>query len=541
MNLGFCQNADLRCERCQKSIELHQDSGSELQLPFPGEIFYIFNFFKKINCSVSNLDDKNGACEKFKSDLLNSLEYVNSFFKQNSNGILDFEIDDFVLLITNIFISIDIDVEDILIAQFNITIIGYILNFMCYLISSKSNIFQQYYDISFIYKLRKIIIKLSDIQNNNELLNSSQFLFAKLMEDKDFRIKKDFAFWKDIANLIKNDDVISSIYYELSKDAERIGLSSASDFLYSIMSIFPEKENLCSKIQYVKINTQSIVNCIEIIDNELILTQVQNDINHFMPKIVNLIEIRKPISQLRDENMSIEIQNLQIVCFCELMQCFIKKGIIADFQFFTQGNDILSNIMNLFESIISLKDKNFNLFFRTNYSVEVLEQILMLFTIFTAHFKKSLDKKFLHLLVAFALDSPFKIRKAAALLICQMIEIEIISVREDNLFKDSNFYNLLLNLIILPAYEIIEPLLDCLLTLFYESYDFISFILSPEKFDELENLKSSLDDIIENVNSEHVCDLAGDVLCIIKKNSPESNEERSIGSNFENENVFNDY
>ena len=325
MNLGFCQNADLRCERCQKSIELHQDSGSELQLPFPGEIFYIFNFFKKINCSVSNLDDKNGACEKFKSDLLNSLEYVNSFFKQNSNGILDFEIDDFVLLITNIFIIIYIYVDYILIAQFNITIIGYILNFMCYLISSKSNIFQQYYDISFIYKLRRIIIKLSDIQNNNELLNSSQFLFAKLMEDKDFRIKKDFAFWKDIANLIKNDDVISSIYYELSKDAERIGLSSASDFLYSIMSIFPEKENLCSKIQYVKINTQSIVNCIEIIDNELILTQVQNDINHFMPKIVNLIEIRKPISQLRDENMSIEIQNLQIVCFCELMQCFIKK------------------------------------------------------------------------------------------------------------------------------------------------------------------------------------------------------------------------
>ena len=81
------------------------------------------------------------------------------------------------------------------------------------------------------------------------------------------------------------------------------------------MSIFPEKENLCSKIQYVKINTQSIVNCIEIIDNELILTQVQNDINHFIryfedniSKISNLIK-RANMADLEKSDIFSSVKN----------------------------------------------------------------------------------------------------------------------------------------------------------------------------------------------------------------------------------------
>ena len=351
---------------------------------------------------------------------------------------------------------------------------------------------------------------------------------------------------------ITDHDILSSIYFELSKSPQKIGLKCINSFLYSILDIFPEKENFRAKIDCVKKNSQAIVNCLDKVckDATDILEQACKDIFQYMHKFIALLDINTEYNDEDDDEDQpktlAETQNEQIICFCNLMACFFKKGMIKQKDFetlFIDDTHIITTLMSVLEFIETLVEEE-NEFLSSYHFDDVFDRILFLFSHFTI-FKFRIDEAIcIKKCVEFALDSTFKIKVASALLICKIVDTYAILVTEDDYdecdcLKDENVYKLILDLILLDLKDdILEPLLNCVITLFKFNPGFIDFIMDCNKYEDLYDLFDLLSSICENTENKQIYAAADDIIYEIRRELPKSQEEIYDESYYENTDVY---
>lgn len=529
MELNYLELPELKTDRLQGSIGMHQDSES-LDL-FPENIISPIVFFKKINCNILNISSENGEADIFKNDLFQSFDYVENYLQKMTQQAFDSSINCFIPLFVDVFVNIDFDIDssdDLY--QFYNSIFVKMLHCIYYLVSLNSMIFQNYYSPKFLEQFVRLLLDESD-KKDEDLVNLPQFILSKLFEDDQFKFGKDYASWMRILEKIPNEYARAAIFYELSKNPQKINLDCISDIIYHILKVFPEKEQLDDNIESMKKCSKAIINCIESTDNTLILSRVKigvRDIFQFMNKITDLIEIGAP-SEFYFQN-----QKERIICFCNLMSCFIKKGIISNLEIFTENDGhIIECLCNICQFLAEFNKVNPKVFDQNRYDKPFGKMLILLYDLID--FANS-DERILELIIKlipmedciqFALDSSFKMKKSACALFCKIIEKTDEYESVDFLSSNNNLFRLILNLLFCGAVEILESLINCVRILLDKNDCFINFIVKPDQPGEFDGLIEVLEDFKytkiyedEDENNTKIIDPLEDIISEIKRHSP---------------------
>ena len=430
--------------------------------------------FQNIYVSLSNfLSDPNNC--KFKELLLISLNILENYYsKINYNNFKENHNQLFPLMIEIFSVFGD---ETILLA---------FLRCFCYIINFLDDI-KPFCDEEFLSKIFNLTI-----YENIHICDPAQYFFAKLLSFSEIRHLKSTLFWLEKLEII--DNKTQNINFKKYKSMSLNELVQDNIYLNLISNIVYSSLNMLDSPEYCCISLDTIITCIKKTVNTEILSQIQNV---FQPFLSTLVQLTNEI--------------ICVIGLCKLYTICLKKGIL-DYHFIIDNN--IENIMlNHLETTTLKPVENIQ---NDNIAAEIINFFSELLVLFKFGFEYDFVLKLLNMTV----DGSLSIRKASVLLVCQLIEHELIDVT--NYFTDFTFFKILGDIIITQPLEIIEPLLECFATLLTMNESFLNFLVTPQYYDELEELVKSLLDIAETEvnNNEHVCELVDDIIFDIKKELP---------------------
>lgn len=475
----------------------------------------------------------------------------------------------FLSLIVESFLHISIETNQEELNEIHNAILFNILSSMNFFIINLPQSLQIFYSNPFLNKLIEIFY-LRDLSILSEaeikVVEAAQFLFTKLLEDPFFIHEKYMNFWYDIGKSISNRHFRSSVFLQISKEKSQI--TFLKDFIYDLLVIFPSSvEEIRENVSTMISNTQSILNSLQTETNPEYFNQAKHDVDLFLPKFIALIMFDKSEDGLTQDaiqfyNLSIDsnksevqgksielfdIECKQIICFCDLVSLFIEKGILDESFIENQAFFVIHELMSHLEICTQFSQMGIDPICIFNS----VEKVLILFSDIVVYLKIPINE---FISVQACLDTSFNTsfsaRKAATLLICNLIENTMIDFDVENevnsfILENSMFFELLLEMIISTQFDFILPFMECMLTLLYQCPEFVRFIISEF---ETAQVIQALETIIEqakymkkskkDAKVKRMKELAIDLLDEIDKNMPKSENERINHSYFENNDVY---